>query len=244
MDGPVAAMLLLALALIPPLTDGQRERLALAHDDRDHQEEAFVALRESVERWPVAAAPDVPPPAPDVEVMLEQPGLFRGRLYRLEGVLQQRERLAAPHESVVAWFLRDDAGRPLLVYVCSLGPDDGFRPGRRLVLDGRFYKRVTMTARDGVERPYAAFVGAQPRAATAATAGVRHLWLIVFPVAIMIVVFVALLLYTRRHARRTPVRRGAGVATDEPPEPPLPPDSADALAELRRRAGARAKETS
>jgi hypothetical protein len=111
-----------------------------------------------------------------------------------------------------------------------------------VVVAARFYKPVEFSARDGEVRRYAAFVGAHPRRAGASTTGdLARLWLITVPVAVLFATFLTLLFITRR-------ARGAG--TDRPltrPDPhsevddtgPLPDDPAEALAELRRRAGTR-----
>ena len=68
--------------------------------------------------------------------------------------------------------------------------------------------------------------------------GLGHLWVVVVPVAVMLVVFLALLVYARRGGR--PARAVARLVPPVPGgEPPLPDDPVEALGELRRRAGAR-----
>jgi hypothetical protein len=105
----------------------------------------------------------------------------------------------------------------------------------------RFYKRVDAVARDGVERSYAAFVGAHPQRVEAAPAGTAHLFIVLVPVIVLLAAFVVLMMYVRRQrGGRRAVRRAIGpedaAVLDE--IGPLPDDPAEALAELRRRADA------
>ena len=102
-------------------------------------------------------------------------------------------------------------------------------------LPARFYKRVEFEARDGVVRSYAAFVGRHPeRVFMAGQTGTP--WVVVVPVAIMMLVFLVLILYARRVGASPGARRRVTRVEPEPEETPLPDDPADALAELRRRA--------
>jgi hypothetical protein len=172
--------------------------------------------------------------------MIAFPDVHRGELCRLTGVLQQQAGLREPFESASEWFLRDEAGRPVLVYVEGLGEQD-FEDGTPVVLLARFYKRVDAVARDGVRRSYPAFVGAFPERAPrpAAADPWSRLWVVALPVAVMMAVFAALLVYGRRvrggHTRR--VARPGEEALDRVEG--LPDDPAEALVELRRRAEAR-----
>jgi hypothetical protein len=225
----------LLLAAIPPLTDDERARVATAADGRDARDEAFAALVENVSRWTPGAAAPALQPDPDLDSMLAEPAAHRGRLCRVAGSIQQQTPLAYPYEDVGEWVVRDVAGRPILVYVCGLAPDHGFRVGRQVVIPARFYKRVDAVALDGRLHRYPAFIGAFPRPA-AADEGWARLWTVTVPVAIMLVVFLLLLLYARRG--QGPMRRRAATAgpwADHRDER-LPEDPAEALAELRRQA--------
>ena len=239
-------LLSLLLAAIPPLTEGQRTRLATAHDGRDHREEAFAALLENAGTWTDGPGEAPVRLQPDIDVMIASPGAYRGDLCRLVGVIQQRTRLARPWEEAREWFVRDDDGRPIIVYITGLTDEQPFEDGRRIVVCARFYKRIDAVARDGRERRYAAFVGAHPGLAHA-SAGAG--WSIsgVFALAILVLiglvaVIIALVWLARRQGKRRLGARSLRVLeADEPAVDgggPLPDDSAEALAELKRRAEA------
>jgi len=239
----VACLLLLAL---PPLTDSQRVRLETAYDGRDHQEEAFAALLENARSFPqdvVAGAGALP--APDVAALLEAPDARRGEAALIIGRLEQRSPLARPFAGVSEWFVRDERGQPLLVYVVDDASVD-VEPGRRVEIVARFYKRVDAVGRDGRDRSYAAFVGAHPRVVRIVSAGdggaLAALAALLAGMALVLVVVSA---FARRQRRRPPAdaRRSAGargsgdpgVGVDEAGG--LPDDPAEALDALRWRAG-------
>ncbi|MHC4210953.1 MAG: hypothetical protein ACYTE6_02440 [Planctomycetota bacterium] len=234
---PAALILCVAWAAIPPLTDAQSTRLGTAADGRDDPDDAFAALVEHVARWTPGAGDAALRSEADLDLILAEPSAYRGELYRVAGSIQQQAPLPYPYEDVSEWVVRDGAGRPILVYVCGLAPDHGFRVGRPVVIPGRFYKRVDAVALDGRLRRYPAFVGAFPRPG-AGREGWARLWTVTIPVAVMLTVFLLLLLYARRG--RGPMRAraaGAGPWTEQGSES-LPEDPAEALAELRRRAEA------
>ena len=236
---------------IPPLSDGQQARLATAFDGRDHQEEAFAALLENAAAYPA----DVDPGpallgaaavrlAPDHDAMLAAPDDHRGTLCRIVGVLQQQTRLDRPFAGVSEWFVRDDAGQPIIVFVAGLAADDEarFADGQRIAIYARFYKRVDAEARDGRSRRYPAYVGAAPwRVAGVEQEGEPATSLLLMGGLLVggflvVIIMVALL---GRRAAGTPRRRGGGgavVAADLDEGPRLPDDPAAALDELKRRA--------
>lgn len=244
---PAAVVLSLCLLTgVPPLTDGQVGRLETAHDGRDHQEEAFVALVENARTFsgegPGLVGSAAVRLAPDCDALLADPDAHRGDLCRLSGVVQQVTPLARPHEAATECFVRDAAGRPLLVYIVGLSPEDRdvFAPGRDIALYARFYKRVDAEARDGAMRRYPAFVGARPWRPTPRDAATSVLPVVAALVLGLGAVFLLLLLLTRRQRRTLPVRRARPSPDEEPAElddqPPLPDDPTEALAELKRRA--------
>ncbi len=229
------------LAAIPPLAADERVRLATAYDGRDHQDEAFMALLEHVGRWSGRVGDTPVRLHPDFEAMVDDPDAYRGELCRVVGAIGQQTRLPAPYDAATEWFVRDDTGRPILVYVVGLDPAAPFRDGERIVILGRFYKRVEAAARDGVVRAYPALVGAFPRRLAAGAGGEwSGLWMMAIPVAFMLVIFLVLFVYVTR--RRRPTHAHLALATHLAPDategPPLPADPAEALAELRRRAEA------
>lgn len=230
-------ILFLVLGAVPALTDLQRARLAGAVDGGDHHDDAFAALTGHVGRWGPGLGDTPVRLELDPDHLLADPAANRGKLFQLVGTLEQPGWLPPPDDAIAEWFVRDAAGRPMLVYVCGLTHDHSFRHGQSVTLPARFYKRVDARARDGRVHRYAAFVGAYPRPVPGG-GGLGHLWVVVVPVAVMLVVFLALLVYARRGGR--PARAVARLVPPGPGgEPPLPDDPVEALGELRRRAGAR-----
>jgi hypothetical protein len=233
---PAGLILWIACAVIPPLTDGERARLASAADGLDRRGEAFAALVDNVSRWTPGAGDSALRADPDIERMLADPAAYRGDLCRIAGSIQQQTPLVEPYQDVSEWFVRDGAGRPIIVFVCGLAPDHGFREGRPVVILARFYKRIDARARDDRLHRYAAFVGAFPQPGAAGDGGWGRLWTVTIPVAVMLAVFLLLLLYARRG--QGPMRARAATAGPwvEKGDEQLPEDPAEALAELRRRA--------
>jgi len=242
------AICLLIFALNQPLTEQQIERLNTAIDGRDHREEAFVALKENLRTFDGEPGDAPLRLHPDLHAMIEQPNRYRGDLCALTGVIQQITPLHGVHDDVMEWFIRDDSGRPILIYVVQAVDQSfqalrDFQAGDNVRVYGRFYKRVEFTARDGRRRSYPAFVAAHPQHAATPTVSADAVdWLLVL-VAIVVALlgcFIVLLFYVRRtrsgRAQPTLLRR----AMNEPMEgdSALPEDPADALGELRRRAEA------
>ncbi len=231
------AILFLVLGAVPPLTDDDRARLAGAVDGGDHRDDAFAALVGHVGRWSPGLGDTPVRLELDPEHLLADPAANRGDLFQVAGTLEQPRWLPPPHDGIAEWFVRDDAGRPMLVYVCGLPSDHSFRDGQSVTLPARFYKRADARARDGRVHEYAAFVGAYPRPAPGGGA-LGQLWMVVVPVAVMMVVFLALVVYAHRGGR--PARRVSRFVPPLPGDgPPLPDDPVEALGEMRRRAGVR-----
>lgn len=238
MGGAVVILLLWSTAAaIPPLTDQERSRLDAAVDLHGDLGDAFDALIENVRRWTpgITDAPIIM--EPDFEAMLDAPQAYRGRLCSLAGRLQQETWLEAPHQSVAEWFLRTGSGRPILVYVAGLDRDHRFKLGRPVVIRAWFYKRVDEVAQDRRTHRYPAFVGALPQFGAADPAW-GQAWVVAIPVAVMLLVFLALLIYARRGGRPTRPRVGLAAGPSSDGQASLPGDAAEALAELRRRAEA------
>ena len=233
---PAGIILGIALVAIPPLTEDQRVRLATAFDGRDHQEAAFVALVENASIWTIGLGDAPIRLHPNLAAMLNDPEAYRGTLCQITGRVQQRTPLAAPYEGVTEWFVRDDSGRPILVYVVDHESDPAFTDGQTVIVHGRFYKRVDEIARDGVSRSYASFVGALPSRPVSADAALGGVVVVVIPVAVLLVVFLVLMLYVRRNRAERRVRRAVSDERCEVDESlALPDDPVEALREMRRR---------
>jgi hypothetical protein len=240
----MAAILVIAVPLgaMPPLTDQQRTRLETAHDGRDHREEAFMALVENLRAWDGTIGNVPVRLEPDIDAKLNDPDRFRGEIVRLTGRVVQVTPLPAPHDGVLECFVRDERGRPMLVYLVPIAGGDAahLRERSHIEIFARFYKRVDFTARDGQVRSYAAFVGAHPRTVASAGGGVTHLAIISIALPGLLIVMILLVLVIRRQRKAGARKPSARLATESVPPilddtADLPDDPAEALKELKRR---------
>jgi hypothetical protein len=241
------SILLATMLSIVPLNGSQRDRLSRAVDGADHREDAFLALVENVRDWTQESSPqEAVSPVADIAQLIANLGDNRGRLFRIEGTLEQSTTLAPPYEDVQEWFVRNAAGTPMAVYVCNIDESLSSAGRPRVIITARLYKRMDFTARDGQKRSYAAFVGANPVVVpTSAQYGstsnsFANVWFIAVPVAALLIVFIVLRSTVARRTSRYPgpmnrPRLSADIETSEEP-PNLPDDPVDALAELKRRA--------
>ncbi len=225
---------------IPPLTEDQITRLNTAQDGQDYQEKAFSALLENMKLYSSDVGDSLIRLKPDIDSMIKRPPDYRGDLCRLIGVIQQQTRLPVPYETVSEWFLRDDTGKPMLIYVSGFPVDSGtgFPNGVRVQIVARFYKRVDFIARDGIQRSYAAFVGANPKKlGLIAGYQMSGFWTVVIPVAFLAIVFIILFAYVR-HQKKRPHRHmdPLTMKTEVDEADTLSDDPAQALTELRQRA--------
>lgn len=245
----------------PPLTEQQRLDLETATDGSDHREQAFYALVESIRAWPPQLDPttdgDPVHLSFDATALITRPQDFRGDLFRVEGELLQQSALAPPYEDVSEWFVRDArSGQPVMVYVVLANGTPAFAERQRVQADGRFYKSVRFTARDGQTRDYPAFVArapesvrfvaapaSQPGGTSTANAGVDRLWIIGGLVAALLIAFAFIRVWAGRLRRaqtqqpsrlRTSWRDAEAGEVDDPSG--LPDDPIEAMKELKRRA--------
>jgi hypothetical protein len=227
---------ILLLAAVVPLSNDQLARVETARDDRDHREEALAALLENVSAWRAGLGDVAIRLEPDVDALIVDPAAHRGELCLLLGQVQQQTPLERPFENAIEWFVRDDQGRPMAVYLPAADAA-AFRDGQRISMPARFYKRLTYTDREGVQRACAAFVGAGPALVDAgAPAPVQRLVLLGVGLAVLLALFLVALLSAR--AARRPKRP---LSSPPAPEPEgegnrLPDDPVEALEELGRRA--------
>ncbi len=225
---------------IPPLSDDQITRLNTAQDGQDYQEKAFSALLENMRLYSGEVGDSLIRLNPDLNLMIKSPTDYRGDLCRLTGVILQQNRLQVPYETVSEWFLRDDAGRPMIIYVSGFPVESGtgFANGMRVQIVARFYKRVDFIARDGIQRSYAAFVGVKPKKlGLIAGDPLSGLWVVLIPVALLAIIFIILFAYVR-HQKKRPHRHLAPLTkeTEVDEAGTLSDDPAQALSELRQRA--------
>jgi hypothetical protein len=238
-------LVLVLAAAVTPLSETERIVIETARDDRTHEEEAFAVLLTHVAQWAPAAGSEVGDEpirlAPDYAAMIEAPQAYRGELCRIEGRIEQRTGLGGPFAGSDEWFIRTADGTPVIVY---LPVDDAMkqrRDGERVAIDARFYKRMTLEARDGTERQYAAFVGARPWVVATQTGNpLNGLWVLGGLVALLLVVFTVLFAVVRRGGARRAWRGlggslGGSADDVDGADAALPADPAEALAELKRR---------
>ena len=238
------ALMVLSFSAIPPLSDSQLERLSHASDGADHREDAFLALVENVRQWRIDSPADSPPVATDWSAFVNEPAPLRGKLFHFQGMLEQRTALAPPYENVQEWFVRNEHGTPLVVYVTGVDWNLEIPPRATISIIARFFKRMDFVARDGKQRSYAAFVGTSPRILPAtqqsdsSAAARSRVWMIAAPVAALLMFFIFLRLALGRRGSRYSVGHRPRITDDaamaDHPEF-LPSDPADALAELKRR---------
>jgi hypothetical protein len=235
----LSLLLLALLSAIPPLSDEQRRALAGATDGPVGFDAALAALADNARTWTTGTG-DAPIRLElDAEAVLKSPVAYRGDLFRLRGILQQQAHLAPPLEHIAEWYVRDEARRPLLVYVLP-SPGVRVREGEPVELIARFGRVINATAADGRERSYPAFVGAVVPAAAGQGAGSFPFGALALAVAVMGGVFVVLFIHVRRSRGVSPARPRVAADGDAAPldaDAGLPDDPAEALAELRRRAG-------
>ena len=219
-----------AMAL-PPLESEQQAILSTALDDRDHQDAAFAMLAEELLARPVGTArstslrlgPD------EWSGWVDSPDAQRGRGVLLEGRIEQRTMLPRPWEGFCELFVRlpDD------VVVAVFTPVGDAAPvGARARLEGRFYKRLSAVARDGVPRRYPAVV------ARVLPGGGGNWSVIMIPIALLgLGVCWVLVRRTARAARSIPRGgpRAVAAAKSSTIPPELPDDPARALDVLHSR---------
>ncbi len=233
----VVVMMQWAMA-VPPLSDGEWTRLSAVKDGVDSRDEGFAALVDHVRRWPKGGDEA---PAANVHAMVNDPAAFRGDLVTIAGRLEQQHRLGSPWDDVVEWFVRD-GDTAMAVYVVDAG-EDTIPLGAFVQMPGRFYKVMSLRGRDGVERPFAAFVAPAGALTTSGGSGFPGLgWVVPLAMVSAFVLFMLVLAWSRKAKKprrvRTPWTSRDVINAAEEACTELPGDSADALAELHTRAGA------
>ncbi|MEE2682225.1 MAG: hypothetical protein VX641_07640 [Planctomycetota bacterium] len=233
---PVISSLLLGLLAsvalaLPPLDATSRAILTTAVDDRDHQEAAFSVLVEELLRRAGEPAGSTGSllPAETWAILVESPDDHRGIPLVLEGRVEQRTELARPWDTMCELFVRLPDERVVAVFVPA--SDEG-SPGDRARFEGRFYKRLSAVARDGMLRRYPAVVARRVPAAS------RQPMAYALPALLLGLGFCWIVLRRLAGASRTRRRMPAGprvVGGSSPNDPELPDEPARALDVLRSR---------
>ena len=157
----ISSLLVLALCectvALPPLDSTQQAIVSTAVDDRDHQEAAFsVLVDELLDRsGQPARATSLQPPPEAWSAWVEAPDAQRGAPLILEGRVEQRTMLPRPWAALCELFVRLPHGTVVAVFAPAT---DDCPVGSRVRFEGRFYKRLSAVARDGVARRYPAVV--------------------------------------------------------------------------------------
>jgi len=243
-------LVVLTLGAVGALSPVQQEQLATARDGSDYREAAFDALVEHFRGFTPGEQRGEIRLNPNWQRLVDDPSISRGELFRVSGVIQQQLVLDPPHGDVTEWFVRDDRGTPVIVYVVGLDLKQKFHDGQRILIDARFYKRMDWLARDGQLHRYAALVGAGPEhqmALGSRTPPSQDPWRFVTPIAGLVgalslmFFFIRIMVKQRKpasslrpHSGKPFERLADGVDGDDP----LPDDPAAALTELKRRADA------
>ncbi len=234
-----AIILVTILARIAPLSEADRAMLRSVDDGSDvFVEPALPVLLEHAAQLTLADVDDAADQRGfDWAGVMEMPGAHRGEVFRFAGRVEQVALIEQHGVAAQEWFVRDDSGRPIAVYL----PADHASTaavGERVVVVARFLKVIEDTARDGVARRYPALVGRSFEVQPSGAAGAGPWMPIALLVGIMLVVFVVLSRLARRRRRAAldsprPIRHEL---LENEGDPSLPDDPAEALAELKRRA--------
>ncbi len=244
------------------LSDADRAQLTTADDGGPFDEAALYPLlrAKATGEEPEPAEP-VDAAEPDYEALRAEPAAWRGERFTVEGRFAGRSRrltLARPGpwgEAVTEWGLivRDDPQEVAMVLL--IDPAESLAPpptGATVRVTARFYK--LWGDRDLNDRPYEFLTFVAPAATVKLvethtspvppTDGVGGTPLLLLAIVTLAAGYIVARLYIGRTARRTATRRVRGEAptpsgpADSEASPALPPDPAEALARMDRRAKA------
>jgi HAMP domain-containing protein len=246
-----AALLMLILATMPPLTDAQRQQLATARDHAaDWDEPALYPLLGNVAEW--SADQSVDAMAPDYDVLHRVPEGHRGEVFLIDGLLGGppqivKRALSRPgpwDDNLQQWsvLVRRDPDEVAVVLLIDPMPPGRMptRGGAHVRIAARFFKVWQFVDRDGQPTPYLMFVGRTVEVDAGATstpaggsASNRML-----PAMLVFVAALAGWFMMRRVTRATSrLRRSAPrrQRDDVTPADGLPDDPADALRAMEQR---------
>ncbi|MBG80128.1 MAG: hypothetical protein CMJ39_05385 [Phycisphaerae bacterium] len=171
-----------------------------------------------------------------VEDLLESPPSNRGLLYCIQGRVQEIRAMRSPYQEMEEWFIRLSSGEPLALYVPA-GQIE-VAAGAHVEVNALFYKILKARAMDGQIRRYPVFLGGRVERRDDA-AGNQMNWqrmdvlMLLGFMLLLAMVLVGVMLLARRQlpSERRKVVPMVDGAVD------LPDDPAEALHELRSRAG-------
>jgi len=182
---------LLLCLISPSLEEGQlgvgaMERLQTVVDGSDFLGEGFAALVEDALVWDDTISAEH---ALGLDWIMENPSRARGRVFSLEGVAEQGNRLKEPWGGIEEWFIRNSKGTLFCLYVVG---ESQLQQGMRLQVPARFYKTIEMEGRDKRFRMYPTFVTSSIVIPTFAASSESSLLFILLPIVAIgsVVVFI------------------------------------------------------
>ncbi len=237
---PMHILLLLCIfgANFPPLEASEASRLAFTVDGRDSLDDGFAVLVENVQEWSAESEEKSSSAEPLIlSKIVDDPSAYRGEVFTVSGVLEQRSASSPPWEFVEEWFVRDSSGVPFLLYIVG---ETSVATKMNISANARFYKTIKLTSRDGKARSFATFVTSNLSVSTKRSVGVIPTPLLLVPVVVVGAISVFLL--SRKKASRRLRVRDVSLHIDEVIDAvhetsmDLPEDPADALALLHESA--------
>ena len=171
----------------PPLTEIDLLRLGTTMDERDTLGEGFAVLEEHVHLWEPTVVAQA---KPEMMLMRTNPSAYRGELFVVSGVIEQQEQLSSPWEASQEWFIRDADGNLFVLYVIG---ETSIATQTRIQAPARFYKTISITARDKRLRMYPTFVTTAVVINTTNTGSVFPMPVLLLPVVVGASVVVFLL---------------------------------------------------
>ncbi|HIO19962.1 MAG TPA: hypothetical protein EYN11_02600 [Phycisphaerales bacterium] len=193
---------------IPPLSENVQIRLSTAVDGQDSRGESFAAILEHVSEWksPIEAEfKEIP-----ISALLAHPEQYRGVLVRFQGALEQTSPQTQPWEGVHEWFVRDQSGALLCIYVVG---SNQISVGDSISGIARFYKTMSMEGRDSQIRMYPTFVTSPLAIDLLASSNAIPTPLLLLPVLLFASIIVFIL--ARLGKRKRPIRHRVPIQTDD-----------------------------
>ncbi len=193
---------------IPQLSENDQIRLSTAVDGQDSRGESFAAILEHVSEWkhPIEAEfKEIP-----VSALLAQPEEYRGVLVGFQGTLEQNSPQTQPWEGVHEWFVRDQSGSLLCIYVVG---STQISVGDSVSGIALFYKTMSMEGRDSQVRMYPTFVTSPLAIDLLASSNAIPTPLLLLPVLLIASIIVFIL--ARLGKRKRQIRHRVPIQTDD-----------------------------
>ena len=229
---------ILLLCLISPSVEerqlgvGTTERLQTVVDGSDSLGEGFAALVEDVLVWDDTISAEH---AQGLDWIMEDPSRARGRVFSLDGVAEQGNRLQEPWGGIEEWFIRNSKGALFCLYVVG---ESQLQQGVRLQVPARFYKTIEMEGRDKRFRMYPTFVTSSIVIPTLATSSEASLLFILLPIVALgsVVVFVLSRLGTNKkyQKQKLSIETEEVISAANANAGELPEDASQALAAMHQ----------